>query len=489
MAEELKSDATIITKQESIEVLDGNGRNLPNANPLAAIFEKIESGVKAEDAVKEVMAAPPAADGTTPADPKEAQQKQTQQLKQDLDNSLQSAQELKAKGELAEAERIKAQEEAKAAEATKDDEVPEAELAVLTSDKPKTAKRIQALLKKVDSITSEATKTKKERDDQATKLKELEEKLANVKTFDPKTDEAVKQQLDELAMHRRRYELEKDPEVKTKFDDRIVEAEKPIAEILQRNGAGEALIKLIDQEGGWLKFSQSNRPIGLKEGTHAAAEVAEMIIQNLPAYERRALEVLATEQIATKREKERFFKEEQAKAVDYFKKVEEERNRGTVEYQKQVAEAKKIIEDFQKEAREKNEWLKEKEVPATATAEQKASLEDDNKHTKQLNEVLVKAINTKDVKGMLDVVMDSVNFYQERRVHAKTQAELKAAKDAVAKLQAELDKFKNAARSTPRGGSISSAPSSAADTAKKKPQSLEEALDAIASGGGIANDE
>src|SRR6185436_18362386 len=106
-----------------------------------------------------------------------------------------------------------------------------------------------------DTVNAEVAKTKAEAAEKATKLAEYEKKLSEVKTADPATEEKIKTQLDELAMYRRRYELDKDPNVKVKYDQRVEAAEKSIIETLKRRNAGEALLKLINDEGGWAKFS------------------------------------------------------------------------------------------------------------------------------------------------------------------------------------------------------------------------------------------
>lgn len=491
MPDPVKEDLNIRTvhKQETTEILDSSGRTLQRSNALHSIFDKMQEGKPVGDAAKEVEIEHQKAEKREEKKEEKKEVIEKAETKpDDLSKKLEQTQQKKADDE--EISREKLRQQSEASPLTKDDKpieevIPEEELQVLATDKPKTAKRIQALLKKVETVNSTYAATKKERDELDAKRAELEKKLSEVKSVDPKTDEAVKAQLDELAMFRRRYDLDKDPEVKTKYDDRIVSAEKPIVDILTRHGAGEALLNVIKEEGGWLKFSQSTRPVTLKDGPAPAAEVADLILQTLPFGDRRTLESLATEQITTKREKDRYYEEQQKTASEYFKNKEDQAAKGSVEYQKQVEEARKMIEAWNKDVHEKHDWLKEKEVPATASAEQKAALEDDNKYTRQLKGLLKKAVETKDISGMLEVVLDSVQYYQERRAHSKTQAALAAEKKEVKRLQDELDKFKNAGKSVSRAGSISGAGTSPGEVKDKKPQSLTEALDIMARGGSL----
>lgn len=471
MPDEIKqtnNDVIITQKRETVELLDSAGNTANRDTPLAAIFEKMERGATVQEAV----------DSTKPKEEKKEVQQTIQETtkqpeKTELEKRLEDTQDKK--------DVVK--EEVKQPEIKNGDEVPEEELQVLQTDKPKTAKRIQALLSRVNAIKESEANTKKELEARDAKLKELDAQLVEAKkvTVDPATEAAIKQQQDELAMFRRRYELDKDPEVKSKFDDRISSSEKPIAEVLTRNGAAESLLKIVEQEGGWLNFSRSGRLVSLADGQKPAAEVAELIMQAIPFADRQTIQSVTMDQISTKRDRERFFQEEQKKATDYFKRKEDEAGKATVEYQKQVEEAKKTIETWQKKVTTENEWLKEKEIPATASAEQKTALEEDNKYTKQLHQLLTKAINTKDIPGMLEVVKESVQYHQERRLHAKTQATAEALRQENLKLKDELTRFKNASRTTSKAGSLL-AEGNTPPQKKQPPQTIEEAFDMIAAG-------
>lgn len=471
MPEETKpNDVVEVQKRETVEILT-DGKTLSADTPLAAIFDKMEQGKSVEEAANEVANRKVEA----PKDEKAEPAKETATP----DKEEQAKLEESGLAKQLEADQKKKEEVVTAPEKTehKADEVPEEELQVLQTDKPKTAKRIQALLERTRKIQEQEALTKKELAARDEKLKQLEEELTKAKsvTVDPATTEAIKQQQEELAMHRRRYLLDKDPEVKSRFDDRIAAAEKPVAEVLLRNGGGESLVKMIEQEGGWLAFSRSNKMVTLKDGQRPAAEVADLILSALPFADRQTIQAVTLEQITTKRERERFFDEEQKKASEYFRKQEEAVKQGTEQHRKQVEEAKQLIQKFRDDTIAKNEWLKEKEIPVDATPEQKAALEDDNKHTKQIRQELDKAIGVNDIPGMLEVVKNAVQFYQERREHARTKAQADAVRAENAKLKAELDRIKNASKTVNRPGSILAA-NPAKETEKKAPQTLEEAF-------------
>lgn len=481
--EEVKDN--VVTKQETTEVLDANGNTLnSSASPLADIFNKIEEGKSEGKTAKEVIAELPAKKDEVVVEKKEVKAEKPAEkdsLEKRLDKVETDRQEkkeeevtresLRASGEKKEVKEVK--------EEKPEDVIPEEELQVLPQDKPKTAKRITALLAKIRATESKAAETAKQAEEKAAKLAELEKKLSETKTVDPATEEKVKKQLDELAMYRRRYDLDKDPEVKTKFDTRVELAEKSIKETLARNKAGESLIKLIETEGGWSKFSESNRYVTIGDGEGGTkqvtqAELADQILQALPLSERKGVEAAMVEQIQTKRDKDRFLQEEQAKAGEFFKKKEEETIAQETTYKKEVEEAQKKIAEWRDKFLD-SDWIKDKQVPAGATAEQKAEIEATNAYNAKLRALTVKSLSAKKLEDLLEMAGDSVRYYDENRRSRALQAENE-------RLKSELSKLRSAGRSVPKHGSISVSSSSSEGVAPKKPRSLEEAFAAIERG-------
>ncbi len=301
--------------------------------------------------------------------------------------------------------------------------------------------------------------TRREKEEKEKRLTELETQLATVKTVDPKTEEEVQSKLKELNMYRRRYDLDQDPEIKQKYDVRIEQADTAIPDILKRNQAGEGLLNLIKDEGGWSKFSKSNRVITLADGSKvSSAELADQIVQALPFSERKTVDSLTMEQITLKREKERFLEAELKQADDYFKKRDEDSRRGTEDHQKRIKEAEATLKAWQQKVAVDNAFLKEQPIPKDATPEQKKAIEEDNSHAKELNSTLKKNLEAKDLDGMLGIVLDAVKFYNEKRERTKLAAKV-------------------------AGGS------SAASSKPSKPQSLEEAFDALQHAKASSNDD
>lgn len=495
MAEGIES-TTIIPGKPPVDVLSSDGKDISGAGAsLGKIFDLAEAGKPIAEAIQEVN------DKKEPEQKKEVVEKkeekkvetsalekkleETQSKKDDPDEEVTREKLLEQTSQKKEEKKDDAGK--KDDVAPDPDAVPEEDLKVLPQDKPKTAKRIQALLKKIDDVNTTFAATKKDADERAEKLAELEEKLKNVQTVDPKVQEEVKTQLDELAMFRRRYQLDQDPEVKTRFESRSTEAEGAITSILTKRNAGPALLKLIADTGGWSKFSDSNAPVTFNKAdgtteTITSSQAAENILQALPLGERKQIESAMMEQIATEREKARFFEEETKKAKEYFSKRDAEAAKGNEAQQQAIANAQKIITEFQTEVVKKHDWLKERQVPDNATQEQKSAIEDDNRYTRQLHGLLKKNLSAKDIPTMLAIVEDSVAYYAERRTTARLLTENAALKKSLEDEKASQDKFRRAASSISKPGSISSG---AAQQEKKKgaPVGLEAALASIEAGG------
>jgi hypothetical protein len=512
MAEEMFESTSVIPERPPLDILtsDGNPVESESGRMLSDIFSQVEQGKPMADAIKDKLEP-----SSTPEVKEVAKKEEAPEIKEKrpeagslgakLDETIEKKTEEEEvtreallakttpKKESTKTEPVKADAEKKEEKA--DPDAPsDDELQVLPHDKPKTAKRIQALLKKVDALNSTFTETKRGAEEKAKRLAELEEQLKSVTTSDPTTNEAIKAQLDELKMFKRRYELDRDPEVATKFDSRVQYAEKGITEILTKRQATPALLKLIADEGGWAKFSNSSTPISVKgaDGSTTqieASEAAENILAALPMLDRKQLESAMMEQIQIDRDKKRFLEEETARAADYFKSRDDESAKAVEVQQKGMEEAKKLIEEFKTTAVTQREWLKQQDIPATATPEQKAEIEDSNAYKKQLASLLKKNLEVKDIPSMLGVVEDSVAYYAERRNSARLLDENAKLRAELAHERESMNKFKNASRSTSKSGSLAGGGSTPTTQSKSKtPASLEDAFNRLEAGEKIVED-
>jgi hypothetical protein len=186
------------------------------------------------------------------------------------------------------------------------------------------------------------------------------------------------------------------------------------------------------------------------------------------------------EQVQTKRDRDRFLKEEQEKASKYFAEKETASKRQAEEQERQIQEARKSIDAYV-DKQMKEEWMADKPIPDNATAQEKAAILENNKYNAQLRGVFKKAVGTKDLDGLLEIITNSVRYFDERRKTDNLSRENAALKAELKAKQAEIDKVKGAGRSVPRTGSISSPISQEKDSGKV-PQTLEETLERMERG-------
>lgn len=496
--------ANIETKQEQVDVVDNEGKMTSREGVLSDIFDKIQEGKESGKSTEEVLGRP----DPTPVEKKEPSKTEslteptktkvveTKEVKveektpenksrddfiKDIEASRPQEKKVDPKLEDKKEDKKEDKPEAKLPD-VKEDPITEDELKPLPHDKPRTVKRIQELLKRIETVQGQETTTKKELEARDLKLKGLEEELGKAKSVDPRTQEEIKKQVDELAMYRRRYDLEKDPEVKTKFDSRIDQSEGIIITTLKANAASQPLLDLIKEEGGWNKFAASQRAITLSDNrVVTAAQLAEDITQRLPLAQRREIDSAMMEQIQLTRDKNRYFKEQQENASKFFQEREAQASQAQEVNTKRQKEVQDNVKKWYEDTVSNTPWLHEQEIPEKSTKEERTALEEDNKYTKQLVQLFQKSLATSDVKEALGIVADSIRYYQERRVSAKLVLENEKLRKQLEAKDGDIAKIKGAARSTPRAGTISPA-SSSESTTTKPPKSLEDAFEAIARG-------
>ena len=493
MAEDTKPAAPATQPETNIpsaiaSTSEGNSQVTPNKG-LGSIFDKMEANVRDGK---------PASEGIKPTEPAKSQEKvqepasKTAEAKPNPEEkkteptSKQQEPEKKPTGRdaLNKLLEAKPQDSEKPKEADPVDEVPEEELKVLPTDKDKTAKRIRALLKKIDDTAARESKTLAEFKDREAKLASLQAEYEKIKST-PQQSKKQKAALEELRQHRRLREIEKDPEIKNKFDPRAEASEKAIIDVLKSKGAGDPLLKMISEEGGFTKFSQSNRvttiPSDDGEGvTHVTcAQLADIILnKSLNLGERKAVEAAMLDQISVQRERQRFIEEAKSGAAKYFADRDAQLAKEAEENRKIVESNVKAIEKWQGSFLNED-WIKDQEIPSNASPSERSRIEGINKYNAELRDIAKKAIGTKDLGDLLKIVEDHVKYFHERRVGNELRRELESSKQALKAKQEELDKLKNAARAFPRSGSIASGATQQTPDAPAKVMTLSERLDEI----------
>jgi len=339
-------------------------------------------------------------------------------------------------------------------------------------DKPKTARRINALLNRVKETANIVATTKAELAEKATKLADLERKLSESGSSSPE----VQKQVDELSMFRRRYQLETDPEVKSKFDDVIASREADIVNLLKENSAGEGLINLITSEGGLVKFARLNKSYKLTDGSSVSAKalfnrIRDSLTESNPA-DALALDAAIQEQSRLSADKNRYIESEKARSKEYFSSQEKAQ-------QERSATIKTKIDTFLSKLATEDNDFKELAVPADATPAKIAELKEENVYRKQLRDIAKSSIGITD-EEYLNMVRDSTLLYPVKRSLARSEERIKAQDAEIARLKEDLDKVRGASSTVPKRGVISTSKADAPKATKAK--TLEEEFDAIGGG-------
>lgn len=337
--------------------------------------------------------------------------------------------------------------------------------------KARDKKRYTELL---SSLKSERTA----RQEHEAKVKELEAKA----TAPTKADDAELKKLrdelqataDENLKYKRKFGLESDPEIAKRYDEPVKQAEEGITKILEGYQLGKPTMELIAKEGGFAAFSKSSRLFAFVQEVDDPANPGKKIQQRIQKsaadLTREWLNAMApgdAEEIRSKMSaqfgardaKSRFITEESAKASEYFKQKSEAESKQSTEQQ---AAAKQIADEYNKwtdETSAKTDWMKEQEVPAGATPEQKASIEASNAFAKDVKGFLKKPPATREEYQAM--VYDAAEARHLRRTASTKDARIK-------ELEAQVGRLQAGSSTTPKKGSIMPGAPGAGAPAKEK---------------------
>lgn len=323
----------------------------------------------------------------------------------------------------------------------------------------------------------ELTRARRAAEEKAAAIeKEVAARDAKIKELESRKPEGVpddvKAQLDELAMFRRQYQLENSPEIKAQFDAIVEQGEKFIGETLKGYGIAESTVKMIEGEGGFAAFSRSQKTTRIKDENGETgevktyAEIAKDWLNGMNVADAEAIRAKLGEQRNTLDAKKRLIESEKAKSTEYFKTREQEYQSSVKAQQEAALKQREQIDNFIKKATTETPWMRDKEIPATATPEQRKEIEAENKTASDLRNILTATLNVKTMEELLDAALDSVAYH-------KTRLDLARANKRIKELEAKESKRKAASATTVKQGSIASPP--APKTRKQENNSLDAA--------------
>lgn len=338
--------------------------------------------------------------------------------------------------------------EVKTKEKEETEEVPEHELTVLPTDKPSTKKRINAFLANEKKLKAEAEALRKELEE-AKKQPKTQANLEEVERI--KQEKLAAEQ--ELIKYRRRYDIDNDPEFKSKFDEPIKQSEQAIEETLKKYNLGESTLKAIRDSGGFAAFSRSEKIFKIPQVVDGvqqhvamtAAELAKHWVDNLAIPDAELIRQAVGRQEVLSLERKATIERELQNANEYFSKKHEEEKRTreqVAESQRQMAER---YNQLVAEAENSLDWIKDKEIPVGATPEQKKEIEEYNLTQRELRESFRK--NITNTEEYFELKRDAAFSRHLQREEARLKKELEAAR-------AEIDKLKDSMKVTSKGGSL-----------------------------------
>ena len=339
----------------------------------------------------------------------------------------------------------------------------------LKTNKAETKERYAALLVELKHAREAGDMTKKEYDAAKAELaaaKQASEAASKKVETPPEELARREQEASELAMLRRQYQLEKDPELKVKFDDRVEAVEKSIIQTLTEAEVPPKAVELIQKSGGWMAFSRSKEPIKwhaidpttgetvVQSGTRA--DYARNILNAIDPAAAATVNARTGEQVNIRDSKDRFVAEEKAKAKDFFSKKEEEWKNQSQATQNKLKELQEAYGKWVDQTASTDEALKDRVVPDKATAEQRAEIEAHNKSAKEIRDYVRGLSTTTSMDQYTELVKHAIRGRTSEPTIKGLTTKLEEATKRSEALQQELDKVRKAGSTITRPGSVTS---------------------------------
>lgn len=340
-------------------------------------------------------------------------------------------------------------------EVVKDEDIPEDQRRVLPHDKPDTAKRMKFFIKQADDAKKAAEQARQELD----VAKKAPPTQANTEEVERLRAEYQKTQ-DDLLRYRRLHDIQNDTEFAAKYREPVKQVEATIESTLKAANFGESTLKAIRDAGGFAKFSRSSQMFTVQEPDpenegktrpvlRSAADISRNWLNVLPVADSEAIKAGIGKQQLLQTEEQAAIQRAQDEAKTYF----ENQSKGQREAAQQAdVSARKIAQEFDdwvKKTESETDWMKDREAPSSATAEQKKEVEEYNQFNAQLRASLKKHPATPAEYGQMK--LGAAEAHHLRRMNGQKDAR-------IAQLEDEIKKARGAMRTTPKGGSLMAKP-------------------------------
>jgi len=294
------------------------------------------------------------------------------------------------------------------------------------------------------------------------KLAAYEKELAEIKPKIGQPDPEVAKQLTtlqtEIAQYKAMFANERSPEFVDKFDKPLAAHDTAGMEILTKQGLSAEHLEKVKQLGG----IKNVPPETMSKWIKAVSDV------NLEEGEALKKAYLGSRELIKERDKT--LEEVKLKPKEFLEKQEQETTAKFQDYTKQMA-------DHVTAATKDIPWCKIQEVPANATPEQKAQIEEQNKFYQESEARFQSMLYPKTPQARVDTALAACLSFKLAKDLDVSQKAVQYYKDQYEQTQASLDEIKKAGVTSRSGGTVS------AQAAKKPaPPASESDDDAIERG-------
>ena len=245
---------------------------------------------------------------------------------------------------------------------------------------------------------------------------EAKKLIDEAKTKAPTITDEDKAALEEARMLKWEKEIEKDPKIKSEYDDIISAHSDSLIGLLAQHGLSESSQKLIRDMGGFSKLAEAD------------PEFADKIIQNLPLASRLKLQAKLTSIESIQQQKDTFIKQGRAKSKDYFAAKDGQTKAQQEAAQQQRAELKQRVSAWTARVRKEHPVFKPVTIPDNATAEERTRLEQRQQIQKVLDNSLDKIFEG-DPQLLAEVINTTLTGVESMLTRAQREAEIIAERD------------------------------------------------------------
>lgn len=273
-------------------------------------------------------------------------------------------------------------------------------------------------------------------------------------------DETTEKELNELRTWRKQVAIERDPEFQQKYTADIAKNESSALNVMRSFNLPQETAEFIQKQGGLLRFRDSQLPmpqgtVGLDQKPFRGSQsdwwkdVIEPMINNLPAGAKTRINFHLDKATAKAIERDEAVFEAKGNPEKFFKQKEQE-----FEAQKKDF-ASRADAQLMKEADLYGEIAKPKELPANASAEQKAEITKHNATIEEAKGEIARWLQDRTPEGEISKATARAYRNIAQKIVAEKELQVKELQAKLEASEAKWNKAKSAAQTTRQQGVVS----------------------------------